>query len=67
MISFDDAFEIVMTSAGRLGTERVSIFDNGALNRVLAEDVASDIDMPPFNKSAMDGFACRQADQGGSA
>jgi len=60
MLKFDDAFEIVMRSARRLGTERVDI--DHALNRVLAEDVVSDIDMPPFNKSAMDGFACRRAD-----
>jgi len=60
MIAFDDAFEIMMGSARRLGTERVGI--ERALNRVLAEDVVSDIDMPPFNKSAMDGFACRRAD-----
>src|SRR4030042_1704813 len=53
-----------MISAARLGTERVSIIDNGALNRVLREDVASDIDIPPFDKSAMDGFACRRADLG---
>jgi len=60
MIAFDDAFEIMMGPARRLGTERVGI--ERALNRVLAENVASDIDMPPFNKSAMDGFACRRAD-----
>lgn len=60
MIAFDDAFEIMMGPVRRLGTERVGI--ERALNRVLAEDVASDIDMPPFNKSAMDGFACRRAD-----
>jgi molybdopterin molybdotransferase len=60
MIKFDDAFEIMMGSARRLGTERVDI--DCALNRVLAEDVVSDIDMPPFNKSAMDGYACRRAD-----
>ncbi len=30
--------------------------------RVLAADIYSDIDMPPFDKSAMDGFACRKAD-----
>lgn len=62
MLSFDQAYEIVINSARRLGTERVSIVDNSALNRVLAEEVVSDIDMPPFNKSAMDGFACRRAD-----
>jgi len=64
VISFEEAFEIVMISAHRLGTERVSIIENGALNRVLREDVASDIDIPPFDKSAMDGFACRRADLG---
>jgi len=60
MLKFDDAFEIVMSSARRLGTERVDI--DCALNRVLAEDVVSDIEVPSFNKSAMDGFACRRAD-----
>ena len=60
VLNFDNAFEIVMSSAPRLGTERVGI--DRALNRILAEDVISDIDMPPFNKSAMDGFACRRAD-----
>ncbi len=62
MLKFDDAFEIVIDSARRLGTERVDI--DRALNRVLAEDVASDMDIPPFNKSAMDGFACHRADLG---
>ena len=64
MVSFEEAFDTVMGLARQLGTERVSIFDGGALNRVLREDVSSDIDMPPFNKSAMDGFACRRQDLG---
>lgn len=62
MIKFDEAFEIVMSSSRRLGTERLGIEDSGILNRILAEDIISDIDMPAFNKSAMDGFACRRAD-----
>lgn len=62
MLKFDDAFEIVMDSARQLGTERVGI--ERSLNRVLAEDIASDRDLPPFNKSAMDGFACRRAELG---
>lgn len=33
-----------------------------AVGRVLARDVASDVDLPPFEKSAMDGFAVRSAD-----
>jgi len=60
MRSFAEAYDIVMNSARRLGSQRVEL--GLALNRVLAEDVASDMDMPPFNKSTMDGFACRRAD-----
>jgi molybdopterin molybdotransferase len=33
-----------------------------APGRVLAEDVASDLDMPPFDKAMMDGYAVRSAD-----
>jgi molybdopterin molybdotransferase len=60
MLLFEKALEIVLSSAHFLGTERIDI--TNASNRVLAEDVKSDTDIPPFNKSAMDGFACRRAD-----
>jgi molybdopterin molybdotransferase len=33
-----------------------------AVGLVLAEDVVSDIDMPPYDKSMMDGYAVRSAD-----
>lgn len=60
MIPFEKAYELVMAAARPLDTERVPLA--GALNRVLAEDAVSDMDMPPFDKSAMDGYACRKAD-----
>jgi molybdopterin molybdotransferase len=60
MIAFEKALELVISSAKPVLTEQVTLLC--ALNRVLAEDVFSDIDMPPFNKSAMDGFACRLED-----
>jgi len=60
MIAFEEALNIVLLSAKPLKTESVSLHQS--LNRVLAEDVFSDMDMPPFNKSAVDGFACRKAD-----
>lgn len=60
VISFEKALDIVLSSARPIGTERVDITD--ADNRVLAEDVKADMDCPPFNKSAMDGYACRRAD-----
>ena len=60
MIHFNEAYDIVMSSVRKMGTEQVDISDS--LNRVLAQDVISDLDMPPFNKSAMDGYACRAED-----
>jgi molybdopterin molybdotransferase len=33
-----------------------------SLGRILATDIFSDMDMPPFNKSAVDGYACRKVD-----
>ena len=60
MITFDRAYEIVMNSAFSTGTETVHFTDS--YNRVLAGKVVSDIDMPPFTKSSVDGFACRKPD-----
>ena len=37
-----------------------------ALGRVLAEDVVSDTDLPPFDRAAMDGYALRAADVAGA-
>jgi molybdopterin molybdotransferase len=51
-----------MNSAVQTGTETISFTDS--LNRILADDVISDIDMPPFNKSSVDGFACKRSDLG---
>jgi len=60
MLAFEEALAVVLDSAGRLGDEPVDI--SRAANRILAENVKSDMDIPPFDKSAMDGFACRRAD-----
>jgi len=57
MISFEEAFKIVLNSVKITGHETVNL--NNSLNRILAQDVVSDIDMPPFDKSAMDGYACK--------
>jgi molybdopterin molybdotransferase len=62
MIPFEKAFEIVMNSAFSTGTETIQF--NDSLNRVLSAQVFSDMDMPPFNKSSVDGFAIRKSDIG---
>ena len=60
MITQTEAYDIMMSRAHTLESERVGL--DGALDRVLAEDVRSDMNMPPFVKSAMDGYACRRED-----
>ncbi len=62
MIPFEEAIGMVLGSADLVGTEDIPLIEGAG--RVLATDVYSDIDMPPFDKSAMDGFACRRADIG---
>lgn len=60
MIEMDDAIRIVLENTRPIDTTRVGLGD--VLGRVLAEDVHSDIDMPPFDKALMDGYALRGAD-----
>jgi molybdopterin molybdotransferase len=63
MIPFSQAVDTVMESdIPMMESERISFADS--LNRVLAGDVISDMDMPPFDKSSVDGFACRKDDLG---
>jgi molybdopterin molybdotransferase len=55
LITIDEARRRVLDSVTRLADEPVALSD--ALGRVLAEDVTSGIPVPPFDSSAMDGFA----------
>jgi len=48
-----------------LPAERVAIAH--ALHRVLAHDVSAPIDVPPFDRSNVDGFALRAADSAGAS
>lgn len=63
-IAFEQAAAIVsaVAEARQLPPERVVLAR--AHGRVLAEDVAAGIPLPPFDNSAMDGFALRHADLG---
>ena len=60
MLPFDKALRIVLDSACKLGSECIDIAH--AKNRILAEDVESDVDMPPRDISVVDGYACRRED-----
>jgi molybdopterin molybdotransferase len=57
VITFEKALEIVLSIPVNRMSIQVSLPE--AAGMVLAGDVFSDMDMPPFNKSAVDGYACR--------
>jgi len=58
------AVEVAKSLATAPKTERVPL--KKARGRVLAEDIASDIDIPGFTRSVMDGYAVRAADTAGA-
>jgi len=60
MISVAEAIQIVRQQTAPLATERVRI--EQTLGRVLAADVVADTDLPPFDRSQMDGYAVRAED-----
>jgi molybdopterin molybdotransferase len=60
MITYEEALDIVLKNSYPFKNETVQL--TASYGRILAEDVFSDINMPPFNRSAVDGFACRRED-----
>jgi len=62
MITLEQALETAFSKVQPLGTELIGLLHSSG--RILAQDVFADADVPPFNKSAMDGYACRRVDLG---
>ncbi len=60
LTQLQEAQRIVLESTPTLGLEKISILD--ALGRVLGEDIVAERDNPPWDNSAMDGFAVRWDD-----
>jgi len=59
-LAVSDAQRLVLDSITRLETETVGL--EQSLGRVLAQEIRANRDLPPFDVSAMDGFALRSAD-----
>ncbi len=51
----DDAIQQILATITPLSTETITLPDAGG--RVLAQDIESDVNLPPFDNSAMDGYA----------
>ncbi len=60
MLSPADAARTILGALGALPTETVPL--GQALDRVLATDIRSPLDLPPWDNSAMDGYAVRSED-----
>ena len=63
LLSLEEAQRRILERVVRLPAEQVALQD--AAGRVTAADVESRVDLPPFDSSAMDGFALRAADTPG--
>jgi len=60
MIPISAALKIIKKHVGNLSAEKVEIGE--CCGRVLAEEICADMDLPPFNRSQMDGFAVKAND-----
>jgi molybdopterin molybdotransferase len=65
VISVEQALEKILEHIEVLDVEESPIL--GCLGQVLAEDVISEINIPPLDNSAMDGYAVRAADTSGAS
>ena len=65
MITIEEALALVLSEASPLPSDHRAL--SAALGGVLARGLTAPHDLPPFDNSAMDGFAVRSADTSGAA
>jgi len=61
MLSVEEALKLVSEHSRPLAPRRVALREAAGL--VLAEDIASEINSPPYDKALMDGYAVRSIDR----
>jgi len=72
-VPFDGFFKVktpgevypILERFGPIGTEEIALGES--LHRILAENIVSAIDLPPFNRSTVDGYALRARDTFGAS
>ena len=60
LLNVDSALANILADIRQLASETVPLSES--LDRVIASDIISPIDLPPFDNSAMDGYAIRHED-----
>jgi molybdopterin molybdotransferase len=64
LVSIEEAQQLILERVARLPDEGVPVEE--AVGRVLTVQATAEIDLPPFDSSAMDGFALRAEDTPGT-
>src|SRR5574341_1529872 len=65
LMRVEEALDYILSRISPLGSRLIPLVD--ALDRVLAQDIVSTVDIPPFINSAMDGYSVRSADVAGAS
>ncbi len=60
MIPISEALKIIKSETSSLLTETIDL--SNSIGRILAQSVKADMDLPPFDRSQMDGFAVKSND-----
>src|SRR4051812_16265159 len=55
MVPIEKAIRIITSETSKLATERITI--ESSIGRIVAENIVADSDLPPFDRSQMDGYA----------
>ncbi len=64
MLRIEEALNIILERTGLLDDEEAALTE--AVGRMLRRDAVSDLDLPPFDRARMDGYALRAADAEGA-
>jgi molybdopterin molybdotransferase len=64
MLTYEDALKKILTEATAASENRRTEYVplEKSFGRILAQNITTDLDLPPFDTSLMDGYACRRAD-----
>ncbi len=66
LVSLDEAKQIIAKNFSPRPVGKESVPLEHACNRILAEDIVAPIDVPPFNRSTVDGYAVKAEDTFGA-
>ena len=64
MLRIEDALSIILDHTPTLGEEEIPL--SASTGRVLRRDAMSDLDLPPFDRSRMDGYALQASNTAGA-